>query len=73
MSNSNSENPTKPDEARPSYHFPTRFYLKRTNICVFCDFGFARDQSKLQRFSHFRRFCLLGSSPAAPASLRSEC
>jgi hypothetical protein len=27
-------------EARSSYHFPANFCLKRTHICVFCDFAF---------------------------------
>jgi hypothetical protein len=53
--------------AIPSYHFPTRFCLKRANICVFCDFALAADLSNQQQDRLLRESCPLGSSPAAPA------
>ena len=46
---------------------PTNFCLKRTRICVFCDFGIAADLLNLQRNRWLRVFCSQGSSPAAPA------
>jgi hypothetical protein len=53
----------------PSYHFPTRFYLERTNICVFCDFRLRPHLAKFQQVSQLRKTCPLGSSPAAPATV----
>ena len=51
----------------PSYQFPTRFHLKRANICVFCDFAFMFDLLKYQRNSGLHESRTTGSSPAAPA------
>jgi hypothetical protein len=52
--------------SNPSYHFPTRFCLKRANICVFCDFGLLADLPNYQQNNSLRGSCSLGSSPAAP-------
>ena len=45
---------------KPSYHFPTRFYVKRANICVFCDFGFTVDLLNFQQNRWLRESCPLG-------------
>jgi hypothetical protein len=58
-----------PDGGPSSYHFPTNFYLKRANICVFLDVARAVDLPNHQDYRWLRKSCPLGSSPAAPAIL----
>src|SRR5262249_40952488 len=58
----------KENVTEPSYHFPTRFRLKRTIICVFRDFAFTVHLSNYQQNSQLHESCLQGSSPAAPAT-----